>query len=566
MSALALKDFSVYEKDDESAINVIAKLAKKGAVATLTLTNALEEDTDYILDVDGVGQAEFTYEEAEAASIAFVATTVKTGADVLYVIKDAAGNDITANYSLADLTVQTSASSVVSTALKAGSTAGNAIVNVIITDTEIETGNTIIKVQDSLQVLTSIGKWTLVDSGTLDKPVTELFKKDDEEAIEAEALDQFGETIDSGIVFSFVSKDAGVLVVDATTGDVTPIAVGTANVVITAKQGTTKTVSKTVQIKVKADPVATTLNVTPASVQMALGTTVEASVKVEVLDQYGEPFGEGTSVTAKTSKAGLAYNASTTDLDAGKTFALDADGEATIALLPDTATATSGKLTVTYGTLTKKEVTVSIVAAGDFAGYVVETPDGLILDLNADDEDLAEGPASSEVEVYEIDTKGNKIQAASFTLERVDLEGKAEDKQPVTVSGADVSAQAVGTQSVRVKVGDTVQKTLSFTVVDTTPVLDNVKLVKSAVSVLTTESDLLKVLFGTGDDGKGALVGYDQYGEKIAVATADYTLTSSDTTVVANNGNVSYSGTAKLTIVFADLEQIHFVNVVVTAP
>jgi len=554
LSALALKDFSVYEKDDESAINVISKLAKKGAVATLTLTNALEEDTDYILDVDGVGKAEFTYEEAEAASIAFVATTVQTTKDVLYVIKDAAGNDITANYSLADLTVQTSASSVVSNALKATSV-GYSVVNVKITDTEIETGNTVIEVKSTLDVLTSVGRWTLKYGtppvGTLAKPVTELFKSTSGAKFEAEALNQDGEVNAPAATITYKSNSPAVLVVQPDGQTVEPIAAGTASVVITATVGT-KSVSRTVQVTVKADPKATTLELEPKSITLVLDSGLTQDVKAKVLDQYGEKFPIDTGITHEFAKNGIATitHAYPEDIST-TTFTAVAKGSTTLKITYEVDTV---KLT--------QSVAVTVVEKAAPAGYAVEVKDttlDLLSESVLDYDDIAKGPKSTTVKVYEIDINGNKTGTASFTLEPTT--GSATGK--VTYAGGTVTASAKGSQKLDVKVGSTVVETITFTVVDSTRALDNVVQLKNAITVAKDSGALTGKLFGTLDEDE-AFVGYDQYGEKILVS-GGYEIVSSDLSVVNASHAPVKVGTAKLTVVFGALDLIFTIDVVVTA-
>lgn len=555
-SALALKDFSVYEKDDESAINVITKLAKKGAVATLTLTNALEEDTDYILDVDGVGKAEFTYEEAEAASIAFVATTVQTTKDVLYMIKDADGNDITANYSLADLTVQTSAPSVVSNVLKAGDV-GYSVVNVKITGTEIETGNTVIEVKSSLDVLTSVGRWTLIigDSGvgTLAKPVTELFESTGDARFEAEALNQHGKVNDPAATITYKSNSPKVLVVQPDGQAVEPISPGTASVVITATLDK-KSVSKTVQVTVKADPKATTLELEPKSVTLVKGSGLTQVVNAKVLDQYGKKISITAGITHEFAKNGIA----------AITHAYS-EGISKTTFTPVDKGSTTLKFTYEDGTIKLTEsVTVTVVEPGAFAGYKVETDD-LILDKldenNPVDGDLAKGPLSTVVRVFRVDAGGNKISelnSGEFGLAYVGTE----TAKAVQFSGATVSAKAAGTQKLNVLVGTTLIDTLTFTVYDSIRALDNVVQLKNALTVAVGGEIKLFSANTTTDE---AFVGYDQHGDKFVV-TGEYTIASSDVSVVSTGLTASKAGTAKLTIVFGELDLIFTIDIVVTAP
>lgn len=555
LSNVLASNFTVSKKNDPYALKVIDKVETDGNVVTITLIEKLDANKEYVLKAKNVKAIdgtvleeesinEFLYKEVEAASISFVKTTVAIGDTIKVVIKDAEGNDITANYSKEDLDVQSSNSTIVDQDLKA-LTKGAVIVNVKIKDTEIETGNTIIDVKESLAVLTSIGKWTL-SGGSYENPVTSLFEKESK-SILAEALDQNGKRLNT-VTFSYRSLTPTVAVVDSTTGVITPVSSGVATILITGTDGS-KTVNKTIQVVVKPNAKASTLQLNTNAIKLVKGSAVAQELKIEVLDQYGDVMEVNDTLKYKINKDNI-VNGLVANQEQELNFT---DGKASLALHAGTTVGTA-TMTITYGNLTKT-IPVSLVEQASFAGYLYEV-DATKLDLIAKDDpeykDLKQGEDSATIRVYTKDANGNKISELSYNdFELVEANDKADSA--VKVEGATVVAQNTGDEVVTIKVGDVVIGRVNFKVVDSTRKLKNVLQLRNAITVSKDTSILDSELFGTDKDGN-AFVGYDQYGDKIKInANSDVQVFTSNSSIIDTNLTFRGStGTVDLTLKIGD--------------
>lgn len=551
-------NFSVYEKDNQYAIKTIDKVAVAGNKVTLTLIDTLAEDKEYVVAVSNLvtkagdftldsTTKEFKYVAQAPASISFGRTSVATESNVPVVIKDANGNDITANYSIpGDLEVQSSATDKVGTDLKAGTAVGFAVVNVKLVDTTLETGNTIINVKSTLSNATSFGK---VGIGNIDDQKLDIFVGDNTQKLNFQVLDQDGNVLEEDeFEASFRSLNPTVLVVNQE-GEITPVNTGTASVTITAKDEVDgKQIQKTVTITVKAAPKATSIKVEASNSKLVIDSGIAQTVKFEVLDQYGNTFKptspEITEIKYSINKAGLAAGHAK---DEEKFVNIDG-GKAEIVLNPaDVDDATSGTLKVSYGTSFTKSISVSLVKAGNFAGYAAVAGD-TTLDLNdIPNDNRSKGPISTGIKVYQKDVNGNYISDVTATADLAHS-----DKGFVTVAGQTVTSAKVGTENVIVKINEVRIATIAFTVVNTKPTLTTVSQNNNAVNV-NVGDDLATKLFGPANstDG-GVFVGYDQYGSKSDIRATEVQVISSNTGVVNQDLNASTAGEAVLTLKIAD--------------
>lgn len=550
-------NFSVYEKDNEYAIKTIDKVAVAGNKVTLTMIDTFAEGKEYVVAVSNLitkagdftlesATKEFKYVAADPASISFGRTTVAVDKTVPVVIKDANGNDITANYSLpGDLEVQSSDTSKVDTDLKAGDTTGFAVVNVKLVDTELQTGNTIINVKSTLSNATSFGK---VGIGNIDDQKLDIFVGDNAQKLNFQVLDQDGTALeDDEYTATFRSLNPTVVVVDQN-GDITPVNTGSASVTITVKDEVDgKQIQKTVTITVKAAPKATSIKVEASNSKLVIGSDIAQTVKFEVLDQYGETFKpadpEITEIKYTINKAGLALNHAK---DEEKFVNIDG-GKAEIVLEPaDVTDATSGTLKVSYGTSFTKSISVSLVKAGNFAGYAAVAGD-TTLDMNDPADSKSKGPNSTGIKVYQKDVNGNYISDVTTTADLAHS-----DKGFVTVANQTVTSAKVGTENVIVKINEVRVATIAFTVVNTEPTLSTVSQNNNAVNVKVGD-DLETKLFGPANstDG-GVFVGYDQYGSKSDIRATEVQVISSNTAVVGQDLHPTTKGEAVLTLKIAD--------------
>lgn len=569
LGAVTANNFSVKRADNDS-VQVIQNVTVSGTVATITLVDALTADKDYVVTATNVsdkeatsvlssGTAEFKYVKAVPASIGFVATTVEQGKEVKVVIKDADGNDISANYTYADIDAVASSNVVQITNGKIEAKAAvvvegeHTVVSAKLKNTELTTGNVIIYVKQSLNTASSIGKVTL---GSTTDPELSIFKGTAGLSIVAEIVD--ANNVTSPLVpvatpaankANFKSLNPTVLVVDATTGAVQPIATGSATVVITGTIGD-KTVSKSVVVSVKDDAKVTSLATDKTTANIVLTTNIDNSIKVTVKDQYGNKVaGSGTlNITSSTASVlpGLASSIGY------------ANGEATLTLTA--ATAVKGSTVLTFkengNANAAASVTVNVVEKGTFVGYAVELSD-TTLDVNTNTADAnKKNPSSVTVKVYEKDSNGNNIAIASnVTVEK-------DGSDAITVGGQVVTAAKKGASVITVKVANVVVGTYTISVVDTQSSFTKVTQNTNAITVGNSQSDLFTKLFGNG----GAFTAYDQYGVAKTITASDVAVYSNNgSLVVVGSGNVISStandGTALLTVVIAG--QVFTINVVV---
>lgn len=355
---------------------------------------------------------------------------------------------------------------------------------------------------------------------------------------------------------TFRSSSPTVAVVNEA-GGITALNTGSTNITITVKGSDDKTISKVVTLTVKAAPKATSLKVEPANVRLVIGTTLTQTVKVEILDQYGNTFKPATTkieYTINNSKiaAGLdkdaptPYQAVTTEAGKG-TISLNAYSDGN----NDVATA-SGTLKISAEGL-DKSISIALVKAGSFAGYVA-VADGTSLDVNGDaqNDNNVKGPKTVDVKVYEKDVNGNYLKEAT----NVKLSAtKKEEFITVDNAAYKVTAAKAGTESVYVEVNNVRIATLNFTVVNSAKHLATVTQSNNGVTV-KNGADLLTVLFGeVGKTDGGIFVGYDQYGTKFEIDrnNADVVrIISNKTNVVDDNGLVKGTGEAHLTVKIGD--------------
>jgi len=563
VGAAKATNFTVHEKGNQYAIKVIDKVAVEGDKVTLTLIDTLSNDKEYVVEVNSLKtkagdytldltSKEFKYVAQAPASIGFARTTVAEGTDVPVVIKDANGNDITANYSIpGDLTVETSAADKVDSNLEAKAQ-GFAVVNVKLNNTEFETGNTIINVKTTLSQVSSFGK---VGIGNIDDQKLEIFAGDTG-VLSFQALDQNGDVIDPGsYTASYRSLNPTVVVVNQA-GLVTPVNAGTATVILTADGGDDKKIQKSVTITVKAAAKATSIKVEASNSKLVIGSGIAQTVKFEVLDQYGNTFKPAapdvTEISFTINKDKLANGVAK---DIAQTVTI-VDGKAEIVLNPyvfganEAAEAATGTLKVKYGSM-ERSIAVSLVKAGNFAGYAA-VAEATTLDMNAvADDSKRKGPQDADITVYQKDVNGNYIAVVpqgSVTLEDAVANGGSVE---TNVGSLNVKAIKVGTENVVVKVDSARIATIAFTVVNTTPSLSTVAQNNNAVTVKVGDV-VSEKLFGSNADG-GVFVGYNQYGEKVHINSGtDVQVISSNLDVVTDGLATAGVGEATLTLKIAD--------------
>jgi len=555
-------NFTVYEKENKFATKNIDKVAVNGDKVTLTLIDNLTNDAEYVVEVNNLktkagdftldlATKEFKYVKQAAASIGFGKTTVAINSNVPVVIKDAQGNDITANYSIpADVEVQTSVDTIVDEDLKTTGNPGYAVVNAKLKDSELETGNTIITVKTTVNTVTSFGK---VGVGNPEDGKLDVYVGQESQVLDYQVFDQNGDAVKKADLkeVTFRSSSPTVAVVNEA-GGITALNTGTTNVTISVKGSDDRIISKVATLTVKAAPKATSLKVEPANgVRLVIGTTIAQTVKVEILDQYGNTFKPATTtITYSINRDKVAQGV---DKDVVLPASVVSEGKAEIQLLPfeevgkDT-TATSGTLKVKFDGI-EKSISVALVKAGSFAGYVAVAGDTTLdMNGNAVNDKNVKGPTSTPIKVYEKDVNGNYLKEVTATL------SSSKNKEFVELNGSTVESKKPGTENVYVEVNNVRIATIGFTVVNTAKTLTTVTQSNNGVTVKDT-ADLANVLFGAqGDVNGGIFVGYDQYGAKFPIErnNTDVVQIISSNNQVIEGFNIKKAGEANLTLKIGD--------------
>ena len=584
VAPLTAKNFNIYEKDNTYAVQYVESVSVDKNVATLNMFYPLTAAENYVAQVSGVASLdgklslkeaatkEFTYTVPTPASIAFAATTVTTGDPVKVVIKDANGNDITSNYtsveaggkaSYTDGTLVVESSSSVVTVDENKDVintlgTGYSIVNAYIAGTTVKTGNTIIKVASTASAkLTSFGEFDLGKVNST--PVTSMYVSSGVKPFTAVTLDQNGNVIAAAL--TYMSSNPMVATIDAKTGLVTPVSVGTTNITVVAEQTDSQNnviarIGKTITVTINAAPKAVTLKVDKASVKVVKGSNINATFTVSELDQYGNilPIAAPVVTLSQNGKYVTVIPAATENDDNSWTYTVS----------ENTATTTAGYETVTFTDVNglKATTTAGTVVGGDFAGFAV-VPSATTLDLYAN-ADHSQGPRNVTIHVYETDASGNYLKEISTDA---NVSYTVSDATILTQEAANTfTAVKTGTATVTVKVGTTTIAVPSFKVVDSTAALSVVTQNSDSISIATTD-DLTKVLFGTFDETgnltkAGVFTCKDQYGTIVAPKAADYTVLSTDVSVIYPM-EINKTGNVTLVVKFANLDKVYMVNVFV---
>ncbi|MUT65036.1 Ig domain-containing protein [Paenibacillus sp. NEAU-GSW1] len=575
--------FKVYTKGNQYALNYVDSVSVSGKTVTATLVDDLNDETTYVLATSGVKAAgleltsaaatnEFTYAPQAAASIAFKSTTVADGDTVPVLVKDAAGNDISADFEIGDFDVESSDEGVVGTDLKAvndddaDDAPEYAVVNVKLVDTKLETGNTIITVRETLQQPASIGVVTLENNFT--KNDLEL-NKGETDTIIAQVLDKDGEDVDAPEI-TFTSQTPKVVSVDAELHTIKGISVGTATILVKAVYNGS-TIYKTVTVTVKEAPKLTAIKVTAPASKLVIDSDIPQYVDVTLVDQYGNDYAsDGTdsfnyqinknNIALDENEVAIPQNTESADVNFANTKAT-----ASIKLLPGTVKGSATFKVSVNGTYTKS-VTVSLVEKGEFAGYVA-VASKTDLDINTADDAEAD---TAKITVYKKDKNGNyyaDVTAAAGTLgvvELVEAEGNASGAINTNTTD-EVTARAIGTENVVVKVDSAKVATLTFKVKNTTAgEVNKVVQSKSTLTVTTAETDLFTKLFGDATDGKGgAFVAYDQYGTRVVVEEADVAEINSSNKAIVDQDTLDVGKAGSVTLTIDVAGAIYTITVVV---
>lgn len=575
-------NFKLVQKDNEFNEPFIQSVKVEGNTVKLTLGDDLVSGKTYVLTSTGLTQEaatkEFTYTKAEASTVTIDTTVIKgvAGEQLKAIVKDAAGNDITEDYTIQ---WETNSSFINANGVLTGNIpAGSSILAkayVLNGTTKLYSTLVTIKVESSKAVTYS--GYTIDDDGNVDfsalKPedyVTSVKLNETTRYLVPYVKDQFGEQYPG--TFKFTSKNPDILVVNASTGQLTPITTGTATVLVEAGE-----FKKFITVEVKASAKPTSLSASESNVTLSHQAPNKA-VKLTVKDQYDKPVNGVTLTVAVDEADGNNYlDVVDSDGNAQSTFTTDANGEATIYIDPIAVGTETVK--VSFGSGASKvetSINVTISEAGStYAGYVIvnSAPDNK-LDVNTGtvtDNELS-------LTLYPVDANGNIAGSAvdaDWTF--VDADGNIEDAGDDDTGVVDwvessnvvtVTANKAGTVTAKAKVGTLEVATFEIEVVDTTAKFSSVALVNNSLK-FTIPTGSVAGDDTNADDKEYAdlfldalvdnLTAKDQYGKTYTLASADIeaiTVVSSNTDIIkftndGDNSNDEFAtGIADLTLVF----------------
>jgi hypothetical protein len=581
-------NFTIVEKDNEYNEPYIDAVKVAGNVVTMTLGDSLADATTYVVTVNGIaeGSVEVTYNKAIPASV--VVTTDKLpssgSAQLAAKVYDASGNDVTGDFTVSYETNQTT--SVVATD---GSIAdvtyidGNLIGKAYVTKedgTKVYSTQFVLVAEDVKAVtyegFTIDADGEVADYSALAADDIKTSIKLDETTmylfpfVKDQFDGQYGTNVTSDGYFTFESKNPTVLVINETNGALTPVAEGTATIVIS---DTNSDFKKSIAVEVKAAAKATTIEVAETSISIS-DSAPNKAVKVTVKDQYGDAVVGATVAVAIDEEDGNDI------VDATMSGETDADGEATLTIDPKAKGTET--IVLSNGTGDDKietSISVEVLEAGTVVtGYVIEnSADDNVLDVaDATDNQLT-------LTLYPVDADGN------IAGDSVDADWTFKDADDTTIVNGDnnagvvdwaetskvvtVDANEKGTVTATAKVGTLEVATFDITVVDSTPQLGSVSLTKNTLALNESDSNALTAVLENivGKDTEGNPYDKDNDGTADVLDDAEIAaIYSSNTGVISSDTNldgsgdaltINAAGTTTLTITFEDVLNIDPISV-----
>ena len=480
--SLTLASPAEYKATDYVLTNVatgartyVKNVTNKDNVVTLDLFNNLTSGQTYKLTVDGMEQS-LDFVKGSVTTIELNDQTIPAGTPtaINYTVYDENGLDITA-----DTTVNFN-SNIAFDANKKLTLANGVVAYVKISYFDVNTKKTIesrqATITGSTSATTGILGTTIASTGSdanFSNPSTTIAKGTTGKYLWVQVTDQYGNkktaNYVSGFDATFESLTPEVLVVDAKTGLLTPISVGTAIVKVTSNN-----ISTTVAITVKDAAKETSLDITKKDGSMTESNTVAhqknyPTVTTRIVDQYGNKFEAGSrDVNYKVvSGSGVLYNPNTGDpLELNNEFT-HKDGE--VKFTPKAA----GTVTfeVTYGSM-KQWISVTVTAKNIVTSkYSIE---GLtkLNKAKAWGESTAEADSTT-LNLFTVNATGDYIDAITGANIKFVITKPNGSTQTVTGGSYELTKDivkdlAVGTYSVVAYQDNFSVATGSFEVVDTT--------------------------------------------------------------------------------------------------
>ena len=446
-SAINAADIVITETDGRVFAKSVTADEKDKNTVIIELFDSMVSKKEYTVTVP-VDKKSYTqklsFVQGTAAKIVVANQKVQAGtpSEIKYQVVDANGMDITSS-----VAANVSFESTIETADKKITLADKqvAFVKVVVTENGSSVKSEQFTITGEAAKPAQISNYTVAEGNSTItytaadyKQSTTVSITDKTKKLFVETKDQFG-TANSNPTVTYESQDSSVLVIDKTTGVIIPIKKGTAPVKITAGD-----ITKTIQLTVVDEAVATTLHVekTSVTVNPALSGYNGTTVTVYVKDQYGNKMAD-QAITVKSNDETKA------------TAVIDKNGVDRVVTISG-LTKGSAVITITCGEL-KSAISVDLKESGATASYKCE---GAVSSLDKKNDTVKD---KMKLKVYGIDTEGNRATVdQEFTYSLKDSKGESMlDAQYdatngyKTASTATISIDAVASQQKALKVGDT---------------------------------------------------------------------------------------------------------------
>ncbi|TMN21946.1 Ig-like domain-containing protein [Lentibacillus cibarius] len=457
------------------------ELAEDGQSATLNLYNELTDETTYDVTINAGEETltdSFDYLVGDIAEISVQDQVIKPGqaTEIDYTITTTTGLDVT---EVTEPTINTTTGTVANGTIKLPNNGDTAFVTIsageVTSDRFTVTANASEATEFSAYNVGNVADW-----GAEDFEVDhDIAIGDSSQELDVQFFDQYGEKASNSNV-TYESLTPSVLIVDETSGQLTPRAEGTADVRVTNGD-----VSEIVTIEVVAAAEFAGLafdhnNLEDGSLTLNSAVDGSADVTVQLQDQYDDDFSGSEPLTVEVAGDSI-------ELASGSSEITTTSGTEDITL--NAVDGEFGTSTVTVsnddGSISKS-FEVNVVEAGTITGYSLEGVQELDLYAN-DDNDKNTTNHETTVKVFPVDKNGVKVAGATeadwklYDEDGNQVGSKVSGSASVTVGeGSNIDITKTGTYTLEATVGSLVVATETIEVANT----------EAPFEVSQTQSDL----------------------------------------------------------------------------
>lgn len=542
LESLSSDDLAVANKDSgEKQYVKSVELSEDKTSATVVFYDDLTSEEVYTVTL---GESSFDYEYVltDVAEVIAEDQVIEAGVatEIEYQVTDANGVDITEDTVVKFVSPSSSVNEDTGVVtLPAGT---STTVEVVYDNGEKVVESDSITVTAEAAKAVEVSNWTVGTTTSVDftaddyEQNTVAFSDDVADFLNVEFLNQFGDVYSPANVV-FESLDTNIAVVDKNTGEIQAFNTGSLPVKVSIVEDGKVAFTKTVEVSVKAERMASDIELEKTSLTLSTLDTVGVDIEASVLDQYNKEFTSTITPDAGDSGLVVTYADDKVNVKAG--------------------TAEPGTYTVDLkaGEDVVEELTVVVKAPGAFAEYEVR---GTVETLDKKDTE------TTELSVVAVDSNDLFIQdeTASTTVSVLDKD----DVEVATSTTLDSSALAVGTYTVEVTLGDKVIETFTFDVVDTTE-LPDVTFTSSTLEG-TVAGDLIALVNSnveiSDEDATVTALSFVSANDAV-VSDEDNTLAAGETSIFVESFEVDLDGDVATTndVVTVDLDNPEKLNVVV---